>query len=159
MAEDIFEEFREDMRDMRRMFEEFWGLRRGRPLALFPGERLALTEPGRALLPETRRPYIDVVETDKDVITSVEMPGLNKEDIKINISADRLEIFAEKKEEEEKKGKDYIYKERRSGSFYRTVSLPAMIDTNNVKATYNNGLLEIKAPKTEITKKTIIKVD
>jgi HSP20 family protein len=72
---------------------------------------------------------------------------------------DKLEISAETKHEEEKKEKGYIYKERRSGSYYRTIPLPSSIDSDNSKASYNNGILQITMPKTEIKKKTPLKVE
>jgi HSP20 family protein len=87
------------------------------------------------------------------------MPGLDKGDIKVNLTEDKLEISAETKHEEEKKEKGYIYKERSSGSFYRMVSLPSSIDSDNSTASYNNGILLITMPKTEIKKKTPLKVE
>lgn len=157
---DIFDEFRKLEENMERMFEEMWGTRKRRPLALLPGERsIERYEPGETLFPDVRRPFVDIVETDKEIVATAEMPGLEKEDIKINITEDILEISAEKKHEEERKEKNYIYRERRSGSFYRSMGLSATVDPNNAKATYNNGVLEIKAPKTEIKKKTPVKVE
>jgi HSP20 family protein len=154
---DMFDEFRRFEETMSRMFEEIWGIPVNRSL-LLPGERTSLpTILGP--IERYRKPFIDIVETDKEVVATVEMPGLNKEDIKINLTGDRLEISAETKQEEEKKEKGYIYKERRSGSYYRAISLPSSIDSDNAKASYNNGVLEIKMPKTEIKKKTPLKVD
>ena len=155
---DMFDEFRRFEETMNRMFEEVWGVPTNRRLLLpAPGERaIERTWP---LNISTRKPFIDIAETDKEVIATAEMPGLEKEDIKINLTEDKLEISAETKHEEEKKEKGYIYKERRSGSYYRAISLPSSIDPNNTKASYNNGVLEIKMPKTEIKKKTPVKVE
>jgi HSP20 family protein len=154
---DIFDEFRRFEETMNRMFEEIWGIPVNRSL-LLPGERTSLPALS-GQIERYRKPFIDIVETDKEVVATVEMPGLNKEDIKINVTEDRLEISAETKQDEEKKEKDYIYKERRSGSYYRSISLPSSIDSDNAKASYNNGVLEIKMPKTEIKKKTPLKVE
>jgi HSP20 family protein len=63
-------------------------------------------------------------------------------------------ISAETKQEEKKEEKGYIYRERRSGSYYRAIYLPSPVDPDNSKATYENGVLEIKMPKTEVKKKT-----
>jgi HSP20 family protein len=157
---DMFDEFRRFEETMNRMFEEIWGISPGRrpllPSALLPSGERALEKYWPT---EARRPFIDVVETDKEVTATAEMPGLEKEDIKINLTEDRLEISAETKQEEEKKEKGYIYKERRAGSYYRAISLPSSIDPENAKASYNNGVLEIKMPKTEIKKKTPIKIE
>ena len=154
---DIFEEFRRFEETMNRMFEEMWGIPVNRSL-LLPGDRSLLpTVTGG--IEKYRKPFIDVVETDKEVVATAEMPGLEKGDIKINLTEDRLEISTERKHEEEKKEKGYIYKERRSGSYYRTISLPSTIDPDNAKAAYNNGVLQITMPKTEIKKKTPLKVE
>ena len=153
----MFDEFRRLEETMNRMFEEIWGIPVNRSL-LLPGERTLLPAI-RGPIERYRKPFIDIVETDKEVVANVEMPGLNKEDIKINLTEDRLEISAETKQDEEKKEKGYIYKERRSGSYYRSISLPSSIDSDNAKASYNNGVLEIKMPKTEIKKKTPLKVE
>lgn len=154
---DIFDDFRRMEETMNRMFEELWGIPVNRSL-LLPGERNLL--PAKiGTIERYRRPFIDVVETDKDVVATAEMPGLEKEDININIVGDRLEISAETKNEEEKKEKDYIYKERRIGSYHRTISLPSGIDPDNAKVTYNNGVLEIKIPKTEVKKKIPLKIE
>lgn len=57
--------------------------------------------------------------TDKEVIATAEMPGLEKEDIKINLTEDRLEVSAETKREEKREEKGYVYRERRMGGYYR----------------------------------------
>jgi HSP20 family protein len=99
------------------------------------------------------------MESDKEIITTAEMPGLEKQDIKINVTEDMLEISAETKQEEKKEEKGYIYRERRSGSYYRAISLPSTVDSDNSKATYENGVLEIKMPKTEVKKKTPLMIE
>ncbi len=108
---------------------------------------------------EYREPFIDVIETDKEVIATAEMPGLEKQDIKINVTEDRLEISAETKHEEKKEEKGYVYRERRSGAYYRAISLPSPVDPDKSKASYKNGVLEIKMPKTEVKKKTPLRIE
>ena len=149
---DTWDEFRRFEEMMNRMFEGFMG-RPGRRLMLPSGER------GEVVPAESRQPFIDVIETDKEVIASAEMPGLEKQDIKINLTEDRLEISAETKHEEKKEEKGYLYRERRSGSYYRAISLPSPVDPDTSKASYNNGVLEIKMPKTEIKKKKPLKIE
>ena len=136
---------------MNRMFEDAFAVSRG-------GYFLPAL-PGNLETKLKRQPFIDVVETDKEIVATAEMPGLKKEDININITDERLEISTESKHEEEKHGKDYLYKERRSGSYYRSVALPSSVDPDNAKASYNNGVLEVKMPKTEIKKKTSLKIE
>lgn len=149
---DIYDEFRRFEENMNRMFDDIWGIQAMRKSLLPSGERAIEKFKG------SRKPFIDVFETDKEVIATVEMPGLEKKDIDINITEDRLEISAEAKHEEEKKDKGYVYKERRGESYYRPVYLPAQVDPDNAKATYNNGVLEIKMTKTDIKKKTPLKI-
>ena len=146
------DDFRRFEEMMNRMFEELWGRPTTRRL-LPSGER------GAVVPAEYREPFIDVIETDKEVIATAEMPGLEKQDIKINVSEDRLEISAETQREEKKEEKGYIYRERRSGSYYRAITLPSPVDSDKSKASYKNGVLEIKMPKTEIKKKTPLKIE
>ncbi len=150
---DEFDEFRILEEYMNRMFGKIWGIPVNRGL-LLPGERTT-----SGAIEKYRKPFIDLVETDKVLIAIVEMPGLDKEGIKINLTQDKLEISAETKHGKEKKEKDYIYKERRSCSYFRMIYLPSSIDSDNSKASYNNGILQITMPKTEIKKKTLLKVE
>lgn len=148
---DTWDEFRRLEEMMNRMFEEFWGR---------PARRRLLPSGERGVVPaEYREPFIDVIETDKEVIATAEMPGLEKEDIKINLTEDRLEISAETRREEKREEKGYVYRERRSGAYYRAISLPSTVDPDGSKASYQNGVLEIKMPKTEVKKKKPIEIE
>ena len=147
-----WDDFRRFEEMMNRMFENFSGKTTSRRL-LSSGER------GAVVPSEYREPFIDLVESDKEIIATAEMPGLEKQDIKINVTEDMLEISAETKQEEKKEEKGYIYRERRSGSYYRAISLPSPVDPDNSKATYENGVLEIKMPKTEVKKKTLLMIE
>ena len=146
-------DFRRFEEAMDKIFEEFWGVTTRRLLS--QGGEI-----GKYKTPvSTRNLFIDIAETDKEIIATAEMPGLEKGDIKVNLTENRLEISADTKHEKEKKEKDYIYKERYNESYYRSVYLPSMVDPNNSKASYNNGILEIKMPKAEVKKKTPLKVE
>jgi HSP20 family protein len=149
---DEWDDFRRFEEIMNRMFEEFWG-RPSRRRLLPSGER------GAVVPAEYREPFIDVIETDKEVTATAEMPGLEKQDIKLNLTEDRLEISAETKHEEKKEEKGYVYRERSSGSYYRAISLPSPVDPDKAKASYKNGVLEIKMPKTEVKKKTPLRIE
>ena len=147
-----FDDFRRFEEMMNRMFDEFWGRPSTRRL-LPSGER------GAIVPAEHREPFIDLKESDKEIIATAEMPGLEKQDIKTNVTEDMLEISAETKHEEKKEEKGYIYRERRSGNYYRAISLPSRVDPDNSKATYENGVLEIKMPRTEVKKKTPLMIE
>jgi HSP20 family protein len=136
-------------RDMERMFEDFFG-RRIRPF--WPGRWL----PTEGM--EISAPAVDVYEEKDDIVVKAELPGMEKDNIEVNISDHFLTIKGEKKKEEETKEKDYYRSERSYGSFLRTVELPKDIHADKVKASFNNGVLEVRMPKTEEAKKKEIKV-
>ena len=136
--------------DMERMFHEFWR----RPF-------LNLWEPGRwwpskALSLQT--PAVDVYEDKDDVVVKAEVPGLSKEDLEVDLTESTLTIKGEKKKEEEIKENNYYRSERSSGSFTRTFELPAEVKTDQAKASFKDGILEIRVPKTEEAKKKLRKV-
>ena len=87
------------------------------------------------------------------------MPGINKKDINIDIQDNRVEIRAETEEEVNEEKKGYVYRERRQGRFYRSFELPAGVDPAGARATYKDGILTLRIPKTEPVKKTKIKIE
>jgi HSP20 family protein len=106
-----------------------------------------------------RSPFCDVQETDKEIIITAELPGVSKEDIKINATESSVEIEAEVKREAEEKNKGHLRSERQYSKFYRCLALPAEVDPSKAKATYKNGVLELRLPKVHAEKKTSIKVE
>lgn len=94
----------------------------------------------------------DVKETDNEYIVEAEMPGVNKEDIIIDLNNEMLTLGVDIKQENDEKDDGYIYKERRSGSYRRSFSVPN-INNEEVKASYKDGLLTITLPKAEPDKK------
>lgn len=95
-------------------------------------------------------PRIDTVENKDNYIIYVEVPGMSKEDIKINVTENSLTISGEKKREED--DENLHYSERSFGKFERSFTLSSQIDVNNIKADYKNGVLNIVLPKKEETK-------
>lgn len=130
-------------REMDRLFEDFWG---ERAMAPFGEEWGAFS------------PQVDVTETDGEIKVSAELPGLDDEDIDLSISNNVLTIKGEKKEEQEEKGDNYYRSERAYGAFRRDVSLPSDVNTDQVDAVYDKGVLTITMPKAEKTKATKIAV-
>ena len=110
---------------------------------------------------EITSPTVDLYEEKDDIVVKAELPGLEKDDIEVNLSDNRLTIRGEKKQEEEVKRENYYRSERSYGSFSRTLELPREVQTDKVKAAFKNGILEIRLPKTEEAKKkeTKIKVE
>lgn len=136
--------------DMERMFHEFWR----RPfVSLWDHER---SWPGRMV--SLQVPVVDVYEEGDEVVVKAELPGLSKQDIDVTLTESTLTLKGEKKKEEEIKEKNYYRSERSSGSFVRCIELPSEVKTDQTKASFNNGILEIRLPKTEEAKKKVTKV-
>ena len=104
-------------------------------------------------------PSLDVYEEKSDVVVKAEMPGMSKDDIDITLSDSTLTLKGEKKKEEEVKEKDYYRCERQYGSFYRTVELPSEVKSDGVKATFKDGILEVRLAKSAESKKKEIHVN
>ena len=99
-------------------------------------------------------PRIDVFERDGQLVTKVDLPGLKKEDIKVEITDGYLSVSGERKDEVEE-GKENFYRcERSHGSFYRAVPLPEGIKADAVKATFADGVLQVSVPLTVTSKAT-----
>jgi len=94
-------------------------------------------------------PMVDIFEDGNDVVVKAELPGMKKEDIDVNISDDVITISGEKKSEEKVEKKEYYRLERSYGSFTRTLRLPAETQTDKAKASFKDGILEVRMPKTE----------
>ncbi len=101
---------------------------------------------------------LDMYQTDNDVVIKAALPGVKPEDVDITISGNTLSIKGETKTEEEIKREDYLYQERRYGSFSRTIALPASLQTDKAEATFENGVLTLTIPKAEEIKPKAIKV-
>jgi HSP20 family protein len=122
--------------EMNRLFDEFfrgWGLA---PLRGFD-------EPWDAFSPR-----VNVVESDKEVTVSAELPGMDEKEIDVSLSHGVLTISGEKREEKEDKGKNYYRMERSYGSFQRSIPLSSEVDESRAEATFNKGVLTITLPKT-----------
>jgi HSP20 family protein len=134
----------EDLRKrIDRMFEEVWSGGHALP-SVWPGGEWA--------------PKVDLSETAKDYQVSVELPGMDKDDVELLATDDRLTVKGERKSEKEEKDKDYHLVERSYGSFQRSFSLPPGVDAGKIKAEFDKGVLTIALPKTAEAKKKAKKV-
>jgi HSP20 family protein len=129
---------------MERLFEGFLG----RPF----GFRTPSLRPWSAAVEEVS-PSVDIFEEGNDVVVKAELPGMKKEDLEVNFSDGDLTISGEKKQEEKIERKDYYRMERSYGGFTRSFRLPADVQGDKAKATFNEGVLEIRIPKTEEARK------
>lgn len=104
-------------------------------------------EPGLGLKGFERTPTVDMSETDKGYEVTAELPGLDEEDLDVNVTDDVLTIAGEKREEHEEKKKDYYVQERRYGQFRRSLRLPQDADADKISARFNKGVLNVEIPK------------
>ena len=103
-------------------------------------------------------PSIDISETEKQYIIDVEIPGIDKKDIELNVDNNTLTISGERKFEKEEDGKQFHRVESHYGTFSRTFTLPDNANTESINATYNNGILNITVDKSEKSLKKQIKI-
>ncbi len=104
-------------------------------------------------------PKIDVVENEKEIKVTAELPGMEEKDVEVNFSRDTLVIKGEKKAEKEEKKEDYYFMERSYGTFQRAIPVSAGIDRDKVEAQFKNGVLKVTLPKTEEAQKEVRKVE
>jgi len=117
---------------------------------------------GRELEPISLKgwyPKLDVVETKDEVIVRADLPGMKQSDIEVSVSDGDLLIRGERKEEKEIKEENYYRREREYGAFRRTVPLPKGVKAEQIKATYQDGILEVKFPKPEEAKAKQVKIE
>ncbi|MGB9620903.1 MAG: Hsp20/alpha crystallin family protein [Brevinematia bacterium] len=103
-------------------------------------------------------PVLDLYETDKDVVIQVELPGIKKDDIEITVKDNFVHLKAEKKEEKEEKKENVHRIERFYGKIERLIPLPVEVKSEEAKAEYKDGVLEVRIPKEKVSKETKIKI-
>jgi HSP20 family protein len=103
-------------------------------------------------------PRVDILEQDGGYELVADLPGLKKEDIKIEIEDNMLTLRGEKKLEGEKKGKNYRLCERYYGEFARIFALPENVNRDAIVAEFKDGVLKLEIPKTEKAKPKQIEV-
>jgi HSP20 family protein len=103
-------------------------------------------------------PSLDFSENEKEYIVRLEAPGIPKEDLEVNLDGQTLTVSGRRDFEKEEKTEEYFWRERESGKFVRTVQLPGAVDKPKIAATYHDGIMTIRLPKTEPTSKTRIQI-
>jgi HSP20 family protein len=96
---------------------------------------------------DTFNPRVDVVETDRGVKISAELPGLEETDIDLALSQNVLTISGQKQEEKKEQGHNYVLAERAFGSFRRSIPLASAVDTDTADAVFRNGMLTVTLPR------------
>ena len=98
-------------------------------------------------------PAVDVVRDNGNLVLRADIPGMTPEEVKIEVDGDVLTISGEHEESKEEKDKEYVRRERRFGSFRRSMPLPAGVDPSAIKAETRDGVLEVTIPVPEEGKK------
>jgi HSP20 family protein len=106
----------------------------------------------------TWSPKIDVFERDNRLVTRVDLPGMKKEDVSVEVTDGHLALSGERKHEKEEKKDNFYRSEREYGSFYRAVPLPDGVKLDDVKATFSDGVLEVSVPLPAKPESTVRKV-
>jgi HSP20 family protein len=101
---------------------------------------------------------VDMYETDENIVLKTAIPGVKADDIEVSVTGDTLTIKAESKEVEEIKRESYLRRERRFGSYCRSVTLPGGVEADKAEADYSDGVLTLIFPKAEEVKPKSIKV-
>lgn len=104
------------------------------------------------------KPAVELTEHNGNYLLKAEIPGVNKEDIDVEIGEDSIEIKAETKELHEEKGENVYRSEFRYGKFSRHIPMPSEIDNSQAKAEYKDGILTITVPKSKEEQKKIKKL-
>lgn len=92
-------------------------------------------------------PQIDVFERDKQLIVHADLPGLREQDVRVNVDEGVLTISGQRTSDERTQGQDNVYhRERSFGSFQRSIALPNGTDSSQIRASFENGVLEVSVP-------------
>jgi len=126
-----FDEMMSMRESMDRLFEDFFSRR------------------PRTSGPLVWQPALEVYETDHEVVVKAELPGIDPKSVGVTVTAEGLTIKGEAKAEHEDKGRNYYRRELRYGAFQRTIALPNEVKSDETKATFKQGILEVKIPKVE----------
>jgi HSP20 family protein len=133
---DPFALLREMTSDLDRMFET----------SAWPSFRWPVLRARPATEVATWFPEIDVFEKANRLVAKIDLPGLKKEDVKVEVTDGHLAISGERKTEAEERKDNFYRSERQYGSFYRAVPLPEGVKLEDVKATFADGVLEVSIP-------------
>jgi HSP20 family protein len=138
---DPFREMRSMREAMDRLFRESWG------------------RPFDSRLPDWAGDIpVDVAEKENEFVVRATIPGVRPEDIQVNVQGDRLTLRAEGQGEQERKDEHYVIRERYATSYYRTLTLPSPVNTDQADASYDQGVLTLTLPKAQVEKSSQIKV-
>jgi HSP20 family protein len=103
-------------------------------------------------------PAIDVVRENGDLVVRADVPGIKPEEVKIEVEDDILTVSGEHEERKEEKDKNFLRRERRYGSFSRSMTLPPGVEAKKIKAKTHDGIVEVTIPLPQEAKKEKVKI-
>ncbi|MBV8054194.1 MAG: Hsp20/alpha crystallin family protein [Deltaproteobacteria bacterium] len=109
----------------------------------FLGGRLSQQQPA------SNRPVLESYVANGKLTVRADLPGIDPKDVEITVAGDQLTIRGKREQQYEEKGQDFIHREVVYGSFERVVKLPGGVNPEEIKASYNNGVLELTVPLPE----------
>ncbi len=113
-------------------------------------------------LPEDRvmvwEPPVDMYETETEVVVQSELPRIDPRNLDVTVTRDTITIKGETRSDHEERGRTYHARQLRCGAFARTVELPAEVNGGGAKATYRDGMLEVRIPKSDRLKPASVHV-
>jgi HSP20 family protein len=139
--------------EMDRLFEDYFSRGWMRP---FRWEWPSLGEMAKPF--EGKMPKVDVIERDDEVIVKAEIPGVDKKDLDVSVTENSVTIKGTTSHEEKEEKGDYYRCEISRGAYARTVALPSYVDADKAKASFKDGVLELKLPKVEKSKRRSIEI-
>lgn len=108
---------------------------------------------------ELGMPKVDVIDRDNEVVVRADIPGVRRENLDVSVSENMVTIKGETKHEEKEEKGNYYRRETSRGTFSRTIALPSYVSSDECKATFKDGVLELTLPKLEKAKRRTIKID
>ena len=109
-------------------------------------------------LKQDRFPKVDIAETKDNFLITADLPGIDEKNVNITLDDGIITIKGEKKTDTEDKQGEFYSRERSYGVFQRSFEVPAVIDENRIGASFSNGVLTVKMPKTPEAKKEVKKI-
>ena len=101
----------------------------------------------------------DLSDANDAYVYSLDLPGLDEDDVEVSVQSGRLTIRGEKRDDRQEKGENYVFRERRFGRFERSFTLPAKVKEKDIEASFNKGVLEIKIPYKANKEETARKIE
>ena len=139
--------------EMDRLFEDYFSRGWMRP---FRWEWPSLGEMAKPF--EGKMPKVDVIERDDEVVVKAELPGVEKKDLDVSVTENSVTIKGTTSHEAKEEKGDYYRCEISRGAYARTVALPSYVDADKAKASFKDGVLELKLPKVEKSKRRTVEV-